>query len=754
MDLCGPMRVASINGKKYILVIVDDYSRFTWVRLKDEVQDFIIKLASLMKHCCSLSTANGVVERRNRTLIEAAHTMLIYAKASLFVWAEAVATACYTQNHSIVRLRHGKTPYELLHEKHPDLSFFHVFGALCYSTNDSENLGKLQPKVDIGIFIGYAPTKKAFRIYNRRTRRIVETIHVDFDKLTALSFKQSNSGPALHEMTPTTISSGLVPNPPSSTTFVPLSRTDWDMLFQPLFDELFTPPPSVENPAPEVIAPITEVVAPKPAVSTDSPSSTTVDQDAPSPSYSQTTPKTQSPIIPNDVEEDNHDLDIAHMHNDTYFGIPIPEVPSDISSSTDIIPTIVHPDHQISEHNSKWTKDRPLENIIGELARPIEAMQEELNEFERLEVWELVPRPDKVMVITLKWIYKVNLDELGGIIKNKAQLVARDYRQEEGIDFEESFAPVVRLEAIRIFLAFAAHMNMVVYQMDVKTAFLNGNLREEIYVSQSDVFVDLDNPNHVYKLKKALYGLKQAPRAWYAMLSSFLISQDFSKGLVDPTMFIRRDGKDLLLSKYALESLKKYDFNSCDPVDTPMVEKSKLDEDKEGKAVDPSHYRDADHAGCQDTRHSTSGSLQFLGDRLISWSSKRQKSAAISSTEAEYIALSGRCAQILWMRSQLTDYGIGFNKILMYCDNKSAIALCYNNVQHSRSKHIDIRYHFIKEHIENEMIKLYFVNTEYQLADIFTKALGRERIEFLINKLGMRSFSPETLKQLVDEVEK
>nr|GFC74793.1 Gag-Pol polyprotein [Tanacetum cinerariifolium] len=155
-------------------------------------------------------------------------------------------------------------------------------------------------------------------------------------------------------------------------------------------------------------------------------------------------------------------------------------------------------------------------------------------------------------------------------------------------------------------------------------------------------------------------------------------------------------------------------------------------------------FADVDHAGCQDTRRSTSGSVQFLGERLISWSSKRQKSAAISNTKAEYIALSGCCAQVLWMRSQLSDYGLAFNKIPMYCDNKSAIALCCNNVQHSRSKHIDIRYHFIKEQVENEMIELYFVNTEYQLADLFTRALGRDRIEFLTNKLGMRSFTPRS----------
>nr|GEW25758.1 integrase, catalytic region, zinc finger, CCHC-type, peptidase aspartic, catalytic [Tanacetum cinerariifolium] len=321
--------------------------------------------------------------------------------------------------------------------------------------------------------------------------------------------------------------------------FVPPSRNKWDLLFQPLFDELLAPTPSVDPPAPKVIAPLAEVIPPEHTESTGSSSSTTVDQDAPSP-----------------------------------------------------------------------------------------IMQEELNEFERLKVWELVPRPDKVMVITLMWIYKLKLDKLGGILKNKARLVARGYRQEEGIDFEVSFAPVASLEVIRIFL------------------------RQQI---------------------------SQSPRG----------------------IFINQ-------SKYALESLNKYGFESCNPVDTLMVEKSKLDGDKEGKAVDPSHYHDADHVGCQDTRRSISGSMQFLGYRLISWSSKRQKSVAIYITKDEYIAL---------------------------------------------SKHIDIGYHFIKEHVENGVIELDFVNTEYQLADILTKALGRERIEFLINKLGMRSFTLETLKQLTDEVD-
>nr|GFA31052.1 copia protein [Tanacetum cinerariifolium] len=539
------------------------------------------------------------------------------------------------------------------------LSFLHVFGALCYPTNDSENLGKLQLKADIGIFIGYAPTNKAFQIYNRRTRRIVETIHVDFDELTAMASEQSSLGPTLNEMTPATVSSGLVQKSSSLTPYVPPSRNDWDLLFQPMFDELLNPPQSVDPQAPEVIAPITKVIPPVQAESTGSPFSTSVDQDAPSPSKSQTTPETQSAVILQDVKEENIDIEVAHMGNDPLFGVPIPEATSAQSSSMVSAHTIVQPDHQIPQHISKWTKDPQLDNIIGQLSRPV-STRFQLHEQALFCYYDAflfsVPRPDKVMVITLKWIYKVILDELGGMLKNKARLVARGYRQEEGIDFEESFASVARLEAIRIFLAYAAHKNMVVYQMDVKTVFLN-----DVDDGQNLIFLGLQ--------------ISESPRG----------------------IFINQ-------SKYALESLKKYGFESCDPVDTPMVEKSKLDEDKEGKTVDPSHYRafaDADHAGFQDTRRSTSGSVQFMGERLISWSSKWQKSVAISSTEAEYIALSGCCAQILWMRSQLLDYGLKFNKIPMYGDNKSAIALCCNNVQHSRSKHIDIRYHFIKEHVEN-----------------------------------------------------
>ncbi|GJZ82753.1 retrovirus-related pol polyprotein from transposon TNT 1-94 [Tanacetum coccineum] len=313
----------------------------------------------------------------------------------------------------------------------------------------------------------------------------------------------------------------------------------------------------------------------------------------------------------------------------------------------------------------------------------IDAMQEEIYEIERLEVWELVSYPYKVFLIKLKWIYKVKTNESGGVLKNKARLIAQGFRQEEGIDFEESFASISRIEAIRIFVANAAHKNMTIYQMDVKMDFLNGELKEEVYVSQLEGFVDQDNPSHVYKLKKG--------------------------------------------------SLRSKTSSTCMPVDLTLTMLS---------AYVPG-YRYVTHSlcvyrsrGCQDTRRSTSGSAQFLSDKLISWSSKKQKGTAISSTEAEYIALSGCCSQIFWMRSQLTDYGFQLNKIPMYCDNKSVIALCCNNVQYSRAKHIDIHYHFIKEQVENGIVELYFVRTEYQLAGIFTKSLPRERFNFFNDKVG------------------
>ncbi|GJZ88549.1 retrovirus-related pol polyprotein from transposon TNT 1-94 [Tanacetum coccineum] len=339
-----------------------------------------------------------------------------------------------------------------------------------------------------------------------------------------------------------------------------------------------------------------------------------------------------------------------------------------------------------------------------------------------------------------------------------------------------------------MFIAYAAHKNMTVYQMDVKTIFLNGVLNEDVYVSQPEGFVNEDHLSNVFRLKKSLHGLKQARLAWYDMLSKFLLSQKFIKGVFDPTLFTRKEVKDLILvqiyvddiiftstnpifcdkfankmskhfkmsmmrkmsfflglqvsqnprgifinqSKYALEMLKKYGLESCDAVDTPMVERSKV---PQGTEVDHTRYRSGRFPSvphcksCRLPRYKTKyyRKCTFLGEKLVSWSSKKQKYTAISTPEVEYISLSCCYAQILWMHSQLIDYGFDFNKIPLNCDSKSAITLSCNTVQHSRMKHVEVRYRFIKEQVENEVVELYFVKIVYQLADIFTKSLRRER---------------------------
>ncbi|GJS27366.1 retrovirus-related pol polyprotein from transposon TNT 1-94 [Tanacetum coccineum] len=516
---------------------------------------------------CNWGSNNGIFERRNHTLVEAARTMLIFSKASLFLWAKVVATTCYTQNRSLIHTLHNKTPYELVHEQRNRKShFLCIFGALYYPTNDSEDLGKLKAKADIGFFVGYAPNRKGYRIYNKWTRQIMETIHVTFDELTEQTAPvHSSLGPAPNLLTPGPISSGLVPNPPPAAPYVPPTNKELEILFQPMFDEYFesSTVDRLVPPAPAAQAPVNPT---GPSVSIP------IDQEAPSGSHSPSSLDHQSSSVHQEFAPD---------HN------------SEASSSGVIARTESNQTTQPHEHLQKWTASHPIDNIIGNPSRP-------------------------------------------------ARLVAKGYRQEKGLDFEESFAPVARLEAIRIFLANASSKNMTVYQMDVKTAFLNGELKEVVYVSQPESFVDLDRPHHVYRLNKALYGLKRAPWVWYDTLSKFLLAQGFSKGVVDPTLFIRKTGKHTLhvqiyvddiifastdpkdcdrfsnemsskfqmsmmgqisfflglqisqnprgifinQSKYANEILKKFDLHKSDPVDTPMVERTKLDEDLSGIPVD------------------------------------------------------------------------------------------------------------------------------------------------------------------------
>nr|GEW60360.1 putative ribonuclease H-like domain-containing protein [Tanacetum cinerariifolium] len=643
IDLCGPMRIASINEKRYVLVIVDDYSCYTWVhflRSKDEAPEVIIKFlkritvllqspiiiirtdngtefknhmlkeyfdtVGISHQMYSVRTPqqNGVVKRRNRTLVEAVRTMLIFSRASLFLWAVAIATACFTQNHSIIHRRFNKTPYELINSRKPDISFLYVFSALCYPKNNREDIGKLGAKGDIGFFIGYSVDSCAYRVYNRRTKKIMETMNVSFDELSAMAFEQRSLKPRLNSMTSGPISSGLdLTYAPSTITTQQPSEGKLDLLFQAMYDGTL-----VVNR--QLLRELFHLFK----------------------------------NLKFDVDELNPNAMVdGNMFVNLFANSSTNAAAS--SSHQNVDPSNMPTFYQSYPHEFQWTKDHPLEQVIGEPSRPvltrnqqrsdgdmcmyvlsvstmepknvkeamtdpawIDSMQEELLQFKMLDVWVLVPAPDNISPLTLKWLFKKKHDEEQTVIKNKSRLVVRGYRQEEGIDFEESFAPDSGFE-----------------------------------------------------------------------LTGFL---------------------------------------------------------------------DADYAGCKDTFKSTFGGGQFLREKLVSWSSKKQDCTTLSTAKAEYVSLSACCAQVIWMRTQSTDYGFHFNMILIYCDSKSAMAISRNSVQHSRTKHIAVRYHFIKEHVEKGTIELYFVKIDYQLADLFTKALPTDRFTYLVRRLGMRSLFPKELERL------
>nr|GEZ85975.1 hypothetical protein [Tanacetum cinerariifolium] len=446
-----------------------DYSRYTWVhflRTKDEtpevIKNFLKKIsvhlqAPVIIVCTDNETEfknhvlkeffdsvgithetstvktpqqNGVIEHRNRTLVEAARTMLIFSHAPVFLWAEAITPTCYTQNHSIIHRHFNKTPYELIQGRKPNISYLHVSWALCYPKNDPEDISKLCAKGDIGFFIGYSANSVAHRVYNRRTKKITETMNVTFDELSAMAFEQNSSRPGLQKAQRT----------------IPAA---------PVLQNLQAPTASMS-----------------------------IKDSAPAP--------TNTPVS---------------LHN-------------------------------------------------------IDSMQEELHQFIRLDVWELVSSPDGIKSLTLKWLFKNKHDAENTVIRNKTRLVVRGYRQEDDIDFEESFASIAQMEAIRIFLAYAAHKGFIVYQMDVKTAFLHGSVKKDVYVCQPEGFIDAVHPSYVYKLKKALYGLKQAPRAWYDKLSMFLLQNGFSKGTIDLTLFTRRFDDDILVVQVYVDDII---YGSTDP---------------------------------------------------------------------------------------------------------------------------------------------------------------------------------------------
>ena len=902
LDLFGPSHYDTLGGSKYGLVIVDDYSRYSWVFLlksKDETHREFITFAKKaqrmyeseikairtdngtefknytmqefvddegIKHEFSAPYTpqqNGVVERKNRTIIEMARTMLSEFNSPHNFWGEAISTAVHYSNRLFLRPLHNKTPYELLTGNKPNVMYIRVFGCKCLVKNNKGKLGKFETRTIEGIFVGYAENSHAYRYYNRSSG----TIEVSCDVV----FLEDN-GSQVEQVVPCV--AGNNDDPSSAIKHMGIGHIR---------------PMEVHNDDQDDGVDVSSTAQVEPSSTQAEPSSATQEPSS-----------TQDESQSEEQEEDPHSMEQDHDDD------------QETSSTHDQAQVVPHDqvlardefiDHEGTIRKIKAAtraSDMKVDQVLGSISRgvvtrrhhallitycqhhafvssfePLKvhealvdpdwviAMQEELECFTRNEVWSLVERPKdhRINVIGTKWVFKNKQDENGIVIRNKARLVAQGFAQIEGMDFEDTFAPVARLEAIRLLLAFASFHNFKLYQMDVKSAFLNGPLKETAYVAQPPGFEDPCRPNHVYLLHKALYGLKQAPRAWYEFLRDFLLHDGFCMGTVDSTLFTKRvkggglficqiyvddiifggtnpnhnkafellmtrkfemsmmgelkfflgfqvrqlaKGTFISQEKYVKDMLKKFNMTNASPMKTPMPVKGQLGSCDGEKDVDIKVYRsmigsllylcasrpdimlsvgmcarfqsapkeshlvavkrilrylvltptlglwypkgstfeligysDSDWAGDKVDRKSTSGACQFIGRSLVSWSSKKQNSTALSTAEAEYIFAASCCTQLLWMKQTLKDYGVSLGTVPLLCDNESAIKIANNPVQHCRTKHIDIRHHFLRDHVANKDIDLTHVGTTYQLADIFTKPLDEARFVNLRGELGI-----------------
>nr|GEZ65235.1 hypothetical protein [Tanacetum cinerariifolium] len=650
MDLCGPMRVASINGKRYVLVIVDDYSRYTWthfLRSQDETPKVLIEFLRLVQrglqaqvrivrtdkgtkflnqtlhayfaaegilHQTSVARTpkqNGVVERRNCTLVEVVRTMLSAAKVALFFWAKAIATTCFTQNHSLVIPRHEKTPYHIINDQKPSVKFFYMFGSLCYIVRDGKNLDKMKEKGDACIFVGYSTQSRAYRVFNKRTRVIVETIHVNFDELPQMASDHVNK-------TVTT-------------------SNELDSLFSPMFDELLN---GFSNGVSKSFA-VSTADAPNQHQHHTTPLNThttpapTCQVPPQVPSVASSENMNQAEMVEEYAQVENESLSISYVHRYKTEG----------RHHLDITRRQLESDGEMCMFALTVSRTEPknIKESMGDSSW-IESMQKELHQFDRLEVWELVDRPLCKNVINMKWLWKNKCDEENTVIRNKSCLVAKGYAQKEGVDFKESFAHVARLEAVRLFIAYAAHKSFT----------------EEVYVNQPDGFVDPYHPDKVYRLKKALYGLKQAPRACVGTpIATKHLDADLSRTPVDQTKYHSMVGELMYLTTsrpdimHATCYYARYQAKSSEKHLTVVKRIFRYLKDTihmglwypKDTGFKLTAFLDSNHACYLDSRKSTSGGIQFLGgDKLVSWSSKKQDCTLMSFAEAEYVSLSAYCA--------------------------------------------------------------------------------------------------------------
>jgi hypothetical protein len=858
VDLCGPISPETAGRNKYFMLLVDDHSRWMQVYMlqrKDQACEAFVKYKADVENVtgCKVKTLrsdrggeflagqfakvceqagikrhftapyspqqNGVVERRNRTVMEMARALLKSMKIPGRYWGEGVRHAVYLLNRLPTKVLGDKTPYEAWNDRKPSLGHLRVFGCICHAKVAVPHLKKLDDRSKQLVYFGVEEGSKAHRLYDPENNKIVVSRDVVFEEK---------------------------------------KMWNWGLSLGTNITEEFVVEGDFE---PEGIVNVDNVVADQ-AGETDASVENSVN----------VPDELQMPVgmyDQGDTEMVNAGMLTPHhsmSHSDS-------STPPSVNESGAM--RFRNLDEIYDETTEVELMDSDVEALLAEADEPscygeaaghqewMEAMDKEMQSIEKNRTWELVKLPVGKKPIGLKWVFKLKKNSEGEVVKYKARLVAKGYVQKQGIDFEEVFAPVARLDTVRLLLAFAANNGWKIHHLDVKSAFLYGELEEEVYVSQPEGYAVKGKEQYVLKLSKALYGLRQAPRAWNVKLDKSLKNLGFRRCLSEQAVYTRGNGVDTVIlgvyvddlivtggnpeainffkrqmmtefemtdlgllsyylgieveqkkdyvtvrqTGYAKKILLQFGMGDCNSTKFPMEPGCKLDADKSGQAVNATEYRkvigclryllhtrpdlsysvgvasrfmekptimhtkavkqimrylkgtinlglvyvqggcsdklvgytDSDHGADVVERRSTGGMAFYLNENLITWCSQKQKTVALSSCESEFMAATAAAKQALWLRNMISEITKEKPKaVTLYVDNNSAIALMKNPVFHGRSKHIDIKYHFIRECVERGQIVVKRVGTEEQKADALTKPLAAGKLIVMRHLLGVR----------------
>jgi transposase InsO family protein len=869
-DVCGPFEENAIGGYRYYVTFIDDKSRYTFVyliRTKSEVfekfktfealvrnkyqktikilrsdnggeylsNDFdnFLKSKGIEKQLSVAYTPqqNGVAERMNRTLVECARTMMIHANLPKKYWGYAVTNAAYIRNRCISSVLDGKSAFEVVEGREPDLENLKVFGCVCYAHVPDEKRKKLDVKSEKCVFLGLSNVSKACIIENVSTKRIFTSRDVKFCEEIFLN--QNGNG-------------GEIEFPKEDSEKL---TVQYHVTTERKLNDGITESRNLENFETRVFE-------------QDESEYESVRDEFSAEGESETSELSEVQSLQPYGEKD-------------YMGSKYTMVDRNLPPVKDINA------RPINEKRKSYYRDERVMLMdkgprtyneamkTSESEKWLEAMESEMKSLAKNNVWELVLLPKGRKLVDCRWVLGRKYNSEGKPDRYKARLVAKGFTQEYGLDYEETFAPVVHFNSLRMFLTLAVYSKMDVQQMDVVTAFLYGELEEEIFMKQAPGFEDKTEDGLVCKLKKSLYGLKQSPRQWYKLLDKFLRDKGYRRSDVDPCIYVKGDDKDVIMialyvddliiasnseklmketkrnlfdrfemkdlgrlhyclgieivwrnngtcmfnqSKYIGNVLERFGMNDCKPVSTPINSGTKLTKEMSPKteeetlemnlvpyrsavgsliylvtgtrpdiavavgevakysnnpgkqhwmavkrilrylkdtmnfgincdlkSIDLVGYSDADWAGDLDTRRSTTSFLFKLGSVPICWKSKRQPTVALSTAEAEYMALSMAVQTAIWIRKLLKDFDIASEEpTVIYEDNQGCIAMAKNPVNHERTKHIDIRYNFVRERVEDKTIVVKYLETTEMLADILTKGLSRDQHRKLCEEIGIR----------------